>query len=130
MRVSLSAAGIDAAIEPSDITVTAYAAASGLSGGTPVFGAALCYWDGLHWVIADQNSAAAPTSGASFCPASDPAYPCQLSFIADETARARLGGGRERWLSFAIQPVGHNGTGVAQLVTDYVEVRVRYSHQP
>jgi hypothetical protein len=107
----LDASGVDEA-DRLDISVQAFAGASGGESPTPVPGAALEVWDRGRFVPVDANTATVDQAGLLTW-ATGPQLP------VDEAALL----GR---LMFRVVPVGENDVAPAEIATDYVELTLSY----
>ncbi|MFH1808076.1 MAG: hypothetical protein ABIJ09_04985 [Pseudomonadota bacterium] len=111
-RVDLAAMRLDATATVTGLDVLLRSGARGEVAGSAQPGAELHAWQGDHWVSLDSNSAPLAT------PADLPWSPTDISVV--ERMRVR------DTLHFAVTPRGPNGTGLAQVRTDYAELRLRY----
>jgi hypothetical protein len=118
-EVALGAAGLP---RDSVVSVTANAVAGGtaMDGGAVLDGAQLAFWREGLWV---------PAAGSGASNQSGPQLPGPITatVVATELERVLRGG---RAVSVAIFPRGVNGSGTAEVTTDYVELKVRFRLAP
>jgi hypothetical protein len=95
----------------------------GPAAGSAVDGARLLVWQAGEWVEVDHNDASPSQSSL----AGDAGNPWRLAWSTNEAATiAQLLLGAERQVAAAVTPVGKNGRGFAEVVSDYAEIAVRY----
>ncbi len=109
------------------LTVRARTGATGDAAGRPLSGVRLLVWDRGAWRALAENAAPADAPDALAWSSRDPLSPAAAD---PELLRRLFELSDERVLALALEPVADNGSGVAELATDYLEVEVEYTRQP